>query len=59
MKKVKVTPVKKQSKSAQRKINAARRGSWNGISPVTRVVKSRKVYDRNRAKRDARKESEE
>lgn len=51
---VKVTPVKKQSKSKQREFYAAKRGSWNGVSPVTRIVPSRRVYDRNRIKRETR-----
>ena len=43
-------PVKKQSKRAQRSFFAKRRGSWLRLSPVTRIVQSRKVYDRNRVK---------
>lgn len=48
------TPMAKRSKRAQRKHYAAKRGSWNGLSPVTRVVQSKKIYDRNRVKREAR-----
>ena len=44
-------PLHKQSKRAQRAYHAARRGSWYGLSPVTRVVPSRRNYDRNRMKR--------
>ena len=51
---VKMTPLAKQSKKEQRKFYAARRGSWYGISPVTRIVPSGRVYDRNRIKREAR-----
>ena len=47
-------PLNKQSKRAQRAHHAARRGSWYGLSPVTRVVPNRKTYDRNRAKRETR-----
>ena len=47
-------PLNKQSKRAQRAYHAARRGSWYGLSPVTRVTPSRKTYYRNRAKREAR-----
>ena len=36
------------------KTYAAKRGSWNGLSPVTRVMQSKKTYDRNRVKREAR-----
>lgn len=47
------TPMAKRSKRAQREHYAAKRGSWNGLSPVTRVVQSKKTYDRNRVKREA------
>lgn len=47
---MKVTPLKKQSKKNQRKFHAAKRGSWNGVSPITRVVQSKRIYDRNRTK---------
>ena len=51
---MKVTPLKKQSKKNQRKFHAAKRGSWNGVSPITRVVQSKRIYDRNRAKQESR-----
>ena len=51
---VKMTPLKKQSKSKKREYYAAKRGSWNGVSPVTRIVPSRRAYDRNRVKRETR-----
>ncbi len=51
---MKLTPLKKQSKNAQHKYYAAKRGSWNGLSPVTRIVQSRKVYDRNRIRQEER-----
>ena len=31
------TPMAKRSKRAQREHYAAKRGSWNGLSPVNRV----------------------
>ena len=46
----KVIPLKKQSKKSRRKYYAKQRGSWNGVDPTTRIVKSKKVYDRNRIK---------
>lgn len=49
-----IPPMAKRSKRAQREHYAAKRGSWNGLSPVTRVVQSKKAYDRNRVKREAR-----
>ena len=51
---MKMMPLKKQSKSRQREYFAAKRGSWNGVSPITRIVQSRRVYDRNRIKREDR-----
>ena len=52
--KLKMTPLSKQSKRKQREHYASQRGSWNGVLPVTRIVKSRKVYDRNRIKCETR-----
>jgi len=34
----KFVPLEKQSKKAQRRAAAAKRGSWNGVNPVTKVV---------------------
>ena len=47
---MKMIPLEKQSKREQRKFHANKRGSWDGIKPTTRIVESRKVYDRNRIK---------
>ena len=47
---MKMTPLKKQSKNEQRKYYSSR----NGVSPITRIVQSRRVYDRNRIKREDR-----
>ena len=47
-------PLNKQSKKNQRVHYAARRGTWYGLSPVTRVTPDRKKYDRNRMKREGR-----
>lgn len=46
----KMIPLSKQSKKERHKYYASKRGSWNGVSPVTRVVQSRKIYDRKRMK---------
>ena len=48
---MKIIPLNKQSKKAQKEYHAERRSSWNGLKPVTRVVKSKKVYDRNKLKK--------
>lgn len=47
-------PMEKRSKKERRAANAARRGSWNGVNPVSRVVPNKKAYDRNRAKQALR-----
>ena len=47
-------PLKKQSKRAQKKFHDRKRGSWYGISPVTRSVPSGRIYDRKRMKREDR-----
>ena len=44
----KMTPLSKMSKKAQKAYHAKRRLDWNGVKPVTRVIKSRKVYDRKK-----------
>ena len=49
----KMIPLEKMSKKARRQLAAEQRGSWGDISPVTRMVQSRKVYDRKRAAREA------
>ena len=43
-------PLKKQSKRARKEFYEARRGSWEGMNPVTRTVPSKKVYDRKKQK---------
>ncbi len=49
-----MVPLNKRSKKEQKEYHAKQRGSWYGLSPVTRTVSSGKVYDRNRVKRAAR-----
>ena len=44
----------KTEQENQRNFYAAKRGSWNGVSPITRVVQSKRIYDRNRAKQESR-----
>lgn len=45
---VKLIPLNKQSKKEQKKYYARSRRDWNGLKPTTRVVKSKKVYDRKK-----------
>ncbi len=48
---MKMIPLEKQSKAAQREYHSRQRGSWNGVAPVTRTVPDKTKYDRNRVKR--------
>ena len=50
----KVIPLEKMSKKKRKEYHAKQRGSWYGLSPVTRIVPSGKTYDRNRMKQAAR-----
>lgn len=45
---MKVIPLKKQSKKEQRKFHVRKRRNWNDLKPTTRVVKSKKLYDRKK-----------
>ena len=45
---MKLIPLDKQSKKEQKKYHARRRRDWNGLKLTTRVVKSKKVYDRKK-----------
>ena len=47
---MKIISIDKMSKKARRAFYAGQRGSWNGVKPVTRVVGSKKIYDRKREK---------
>lgn len=47
----------KKSKKEQRAINAAKRGSWYGLFPVTRITPDKKTkYSRSAAKQRALRE---
>lgn len=48
---MKMIPIDKQSKKEQKKFYARRRRDWNGLKPTTRVVKSKKVYDRKKLRK--------
>ena len=45
----KFIPYEKLSKKQRKAIDAAKRQTWNGLNPVTRVKQSKKVYDRKKA----------
>lgn len=48
----KIVPLAKQSKASQREYYRTRRGSWNGVSPVTRIAKNKRQFDRIQVKRE-------
>ena len=41
----------KMSKKKQKEINKRKRGNWGEVKPITKVVPSKKIYNR-KAKRD-------
>ncbi len=47
----KLIPYEKRSKKERRLLDRARRGSWNGVTPVTRKKESAKAYNRKKARR--------
>ena len=47
----KLIPFEKLSKKEQQKQNAARRGSWYGLNPVTRKPENSKAYNRRKAQK--------
>lgn len=47
----KFIPFEKISKKEQQKKNAARRGSWYGLNPVTRKPENSKAYNRRKAQK--------
>ena len=47
----KFIPYEKLSKKKQRELDAARRGSWGGLNPVSRKPRNPKAYDRRKARR--------
>ena len=46
----KFIPYEKLSKKQKRALDAARRGSWGGLSPVTRRPENPKAYKRKKAR---------
>ncbi|WP_312158675.1 hypothetical protein [Oscillibacter sp.] len=47
----KFIPSEKLSKKMKREQNAARRGSWYGLSPVTRKPENSRAYSRRKARK--------
>lgn len=55
----KYIPKDKRSKKLRRAEYAKQRRGWEDMSPVTRVIKDRKKFDRNRVKQQTRKDISE
>ncbi|MEA4895938.1 MAG: hypothetical protein VB064_11865 [Oscillospiraceae bacterium] len=47
----KFIPFEKLSKKKQREQNAARRGNWYGLNPVTRKPENSRAYNRRKARK--------
>ncbi len=47
---MKTVPIRKMSKKAQKEYHSRQRGTWEGVSPISRTVPSGKVYNRKRWK---------
>ena len=47
----KFVPIEKRSKKERKAYYARQRGSWNGVNPVTKIVPSKKIYNRKQAER--------
>ena len=44
----KFVPYEKLSKKKQREENARKRGSWNGVRPVSHKIENAKTYNRRK-----------
>lgn len=47
----KFVPYEKLSKKKQKELNAKKRGSWQGLNPVTRRPENPKAYNRKKAQK--------
>ena len=54
----KYIPYEKLSKKEKRRLDSARRGTWGGISPVTRKPRNSKAYNRSKARNWKREDHE-
>jgi hypothetical protein len=50
MKQNRTVPLEKQSKKSQKRFHTAKRGSWLGVNPVTRMPANPKAYCRAKEK---------
>lgn len=46
----KFVPYEKLSKKEKRRMDALRRGTWQGVNPVTRKSENPKAYNRSKAR---------
>lgn len=54
--KTKLVSIEKMSKKQRKEYYNSQRGDWNGVNPVTGIVKSKKVYDRKKLRQSDRKD---
>jgi len=47
----KFIPYEKLSKKKQRQLNSEKRGSWQGLNPVTRKSENPRAYNRRKAQK--------
>ena len=52
-------PLNKQTKKQQKAHHATQRNTWGAVRPVTRIVESRKAYNRAGARKECREFSAE
>lgn len=47
----KFVPFEKLSKRKQKELNDSKRGSWNGVNPITKRSENKKIYNRKKVRR--------
>lgn len=48
-------PIRKQTKRHQKAYHAQKRETWGSVNPISRIIESKKVYNRNTSKNLKRK----
>ena len=43
-------PIKKQTKRQQKAYHAQKRNTWGSVNPISRIIESKKAYNRNTSK---------
>lgn len=50
-----LVPIRKQTKRHQKAYHAQKRNTWGSVNPISRIIESKKVYNRNTSKNLERK----